>query len=167
MVDFRKDLGYAKASAIAFAGLYVVLTAFSYVSPQLASAIAGAAWLIVSYVLAPVLFGYAGFLAGKGGKGIADSAVSGLIAGFAGSLAFAILDTAFITYNAASHGAPDLVSISISVVSGFVFMVAIFSAMGAICGAAGGFASKKLGKNTGAQPPARPQGAVLPPQANE
>lgn len=161
MADFAGDLKYSKKSAIAYVAASVALGAVLLIFPTIEPS--GISWMLLSYVLGPILFGYAGFLAAKGGKAIADSAVSGLIVGAAGSLAFSIFSIAYISATATAGGAANIAPMMIAMIMAYAYMVAFTIILGAICGAIGGFAATKIGGKKEAQQPQAPSPIAAPP----
>ncbi|MFA6489178.1 MAG: hypothetical protein WCT52_00690 [Candidatus Micrarchaeia archaeon] len=165
MVDFKADVAYAKTSAIAYGAASIALGVLTIFVPALGLAVGGIAWLALSYVLGPILFGYAGFLAAKGGKAIVDSAVSGVIAGAAGSIAFAVFNVIYVSATASMGGAPDVAQIVVSMTMAYAYMVAFAAVLGAIAGAIGGFAAGKIGGGKEAKPQAQSPAQPEQPQA--
>ena len=163
MADFAGDLKYSKNSAIAYGAFCVVLSMALLFVKQL-DAFGGAAWMLLTYAIGPLLFAYAGFLAAKAGKALVDSTISGLIAGLAGSLAFAVLNMISVCGTAIAGGAgASIAMIILAMAAAYAYMVGFELVLGAIAGAVGGFAATKIGGKRGAQPQATAP-TVAPPE---
>lgn len=146
MVDIAIDAKYSLRSAAAFLAFNVAAGIAPFVSQQFAMVIQGLVSMLNPILLPLLLFSYAGFRAVKeGGRKLADSALSGLIAAAATMLFLCAFAVAKVSAMGIYNGAGAVLGNSIPpIILSFLGSTPSMLIMGLVFGLAGGFIAQCL-----------------------